>query len=566
MPPTLVLPSKSLRAKGRQPSTLDQSTLTVAKHGSERSGPGASSSHAPAVMAALHLEETARMRGWATTVIMLTVAGAAFTPSLPGTLAQKVPWLVALALACGAAVITRVLCADPKRYTRRVFRGFGFVIATISFELVYFLGVNSPVAVIITLGITSIGPGLDRRGALAITLYAIVGYALIAALVAGGVVDDVGVIRATGLPLAAKLFGAIMVPAVLVLSLRLARLSRQTMETAAQQCHEALVLASEREALLAEANQNLDEALRAGLSAAGPWSGQQAGAWKLGKVVGRGAMGDIYAAHHIDTGEVAAVKLLNDDAARNAKSLERFVREGAITADLNVPNVVRLRDTGEIGGTVPYIVMELLDGEDLARILRRLGVLSRSALMDLVTQVARGLDAAHAARIIHRDLKPQNLMLAGGTWKILDFGVSTLLGASRTLTQAVVVGTPGYMSPEQARSEPVDHRCDVFSLGAVIYRALTGRRPFAGADTPQILFSVVYRMPLRPGSLVGNLPVDVDAVLAIALAKRSEDRFASAGELATSLTAALAGALAPAVRARAAALLRTHAWGEAITH
>ncbi len=561
MPPTLAFSGSPAHAES--PFAPDQSTMTIPQN---TGGPGpGSSSHAPAVVAALHLEEAARTRGWATTVIVLTVAGAAFTPSLPGTIAMKMPWLVALALGCGSAVITRVLCADPKRYTRRVFRGFGFVVATISFELVYFLGVNSPVAVVLTLGISSIGAGLDRRGALAITLYAIAGYAVLSGLVAGGVLEDVGVIRASGLTWVARLFGAVMVPAVLLLSLRLARLSRNTMEAAAQQCHAALLLASEREALLAEANQNLDEALRAGLSAAGPWSGQQAGPWKLGKVVGRGAMGDVYAARHADTDEIAAVKLLHDDAARNPKVLERFVREGAITANLNAPNVVCVRGTGEIGGTVPYIVMELLEGEDLARILRRLGVLSRPALIDLVTQVAHGLDAAHAARIIHRDLKPQNLMLTGGTWKILDFGVSTLLGASRTLTQAVVVGTPGYMAPEQARSEPVDHRCDVFSLGAVIFRTLTGRRPFAGQDTPQILFNVVYRMPLRPSSLVANLPADVDAVLAVALAKRSENRFASAGELAVALTAAVAGRVAPAIRARAAVLLRAHPWGETIS-
>ncbi len=556
-----MLPKTRKLATARKPRpTSDLATETAALD----SGPGATSSHAPAVVAALHLEETARMRGWATTVVMLTTAAAAFTPSLPGPMARKLPWLVALALAFGAAVITRVLCADPRRYTRRVFRAFGFVVATISFELVYFLGVNSPVSVIITLGISSIGLGLDRRGALAITLYAIVGYAILAALVVGGLVEDVGVIHASGLPMIAQLFGAVMVPAVLLLSLRLARLSRQTMETAAQQCHAALLLASQREAALAEANQNLDEALRAGLRALGPWSGQQAGGWKLAEVVGRGAMGDVYAASHVDTGAVAAVKILHDDATRNDKLLERFEREGAITADLDVPNVVRTRGTGRIAGTVPYIVMDLLDGEDLSRILRR-GVLSRPAVIDLVTQVARGLDAAHAARIIHRDLKPQNLMLVGGTWKILDFGVSTLMGSSSTLTQAVVVGTPGYMAPEQARSEQVDQRCDVFALGAVIYRALLGRRPFPGTDTPQILFNVVYRMPPRPGELAANISADVEVVLAIALAKRAEDRFATAGELASSLTAAFTSNLAPAMRARGAALLREHPWGQALT-
>jgi serine/threonine-protein kinase len=120
------------------------------------------------------------------------------------------------------------------------------------------------------------------------------------------------------------------------------------------------------------------------------------------------------------------------------------------------------------------------------------------------------------------------------------------------------------MAPEQARSQPVDHRCDVFSLGAVNYRAITGRPPFGGADTPQILFEVVYQMPHRPGELVPGLSADVDAVLAIALAKRADDRFASAGELAVALSAAVRGHGDPALRRRARALLDHHPWGRSL--
>jgi len=279
-------------------------------------------------------------------------------------------------------------------------------------------------------------------------------------------------------------------------------------------------------------------------------------------------MGEIYAASHTESGRIAAVKLLRETAAADDMLVERFIREGEIAGSLDVPNIVRVYEMGRIDRNVPYMVMELLRGEDLAGILRRRRSLDAGELADLVGQVARGLDAAHAAGIIHRDLKPQNLFYAvaaeRGTWKILDFGVSTLASSTGTLTQAAIVGTPGYMAPEQARSQQVDLRCDVFSLGAVIYRALTGRPPFGGTDTPQILFEVVYQMPHRPSDLMPSLASDVDAVLAVALAKRPEDRFGSATELAIALASAVNGRRDLALRARADALLANHPWGRSL--
>ncbi|MBE7453030.1 MAG: protein kinase [Kofleriaceae bacterium] len=522
------------------------------------------------MVAALHAEEVARMRGWALAVMLLCSSALAFLPGLPGDLARKAPFAAAISILLITAGWVWLRCRDERRYTPRVFRIFGWIAATVSFELVYFLGVFSPTPVVITLGVTFVGLGLDRRYALIIPLYAVTGYAILAGLITTGLVADRGVIRATDLTLMPKLFGAIMVPVVLLMTLGLARLSRRTLEEAARRSHEALRLANQREAQLAEANQELEQALRAGKGQQGRWTGASAGAWELAEVIGRGAMGEIYAARRRDSGEAAAVKLLRDDVARDPRLVERFVREGELASALTVPNIVRVHETGRIEGRVPYLVMELLTGEDLARRLRRSRALDAAAVAELATQVARGLDAAHAAGIIHRDLKPQNLFHATtagggpdhrGVWKILDFGVSTLIGSTGTLTQAAVVGTPGYMAPEQARSLPVDHRCDVFALGAVLYRALTGRPPFTGRDTPQILFDVVYRMPHRPGELVDGLGGDVDAVLAIALAKHPDDRFASAGELASALTAALSGGVARSLRQRGDALIARHAWG-----
>jgi eukaryotic-like serine/threonine-protein kinase len=339
------------------------------------------------------------------------------------------------------------------------------------------------------------------------------------------------------------------------------------MLVAVHRAQDAIRLAGQREAQLVEANQNLEQALRAGAGQQGRYSGHLVGNYRLAELVGRGAMGEVYAADHVTTGDRAAVKLLRADLTRQHAALARFLREGEVVSALEVPNVVQIQEIGELEDGSPYIAMELLIGEDLAARLRRQRQLDVEEVVDMARQVARGLDAAHAAGVVHRDLKPQNLFRASGgdrdgTWKILDFGVSKVAGSRGTLTQQAVVGTPGYMAPEQARAQQVTPRADVFSLGAVVFRALTGRPPFSGPDTPQILFQVVYGMPPRPGELVPRLPADVDAVLAIALAKEVDDRFASASDLADALAAAARRKLDGRLRRRAADLLASRPWGK----
>jgi eukaryotic-like serine/threonine-protein kinase len=274
-------------------------------------------------------------------------------------------------------------------------------------------------------------------------------------------------------------------------------------------------------------------------------------------------MGEIYAAADVDTGAPAAVKILQAAASSDPEMMARFLREGHIAASLRAPNVVTVFAVG--AERVPFIAMELLVGEDLSSQLRRQRRLDLPATIELTDQVARGLDAAHRAGVVHRDLKPQNIFRAeqpGGrtaVWKILDFGISKLRDTTGTLTHAAVIGTPGYMSPEQAQGSDTDHRSDVFSLGAVAYRTLTGHPPFAGA-MPQILFDIAFKSPIRPSSLHPALPLDVDFVLAIALAKRAEDRFDGALELCAALRDAARGALSPSLRARAAALVAAAPW------
>jgi serine/threonine-protein kinase len=255
-------------------------------------------------------------------------------------------------------------------------------------------------------------------------------------------------------------------------------------------------------------------------------------------------------------------------AAEDSMVMQRFLREGDAASKLNVPNVVKIFEVGNLEDGAPYLAMELLRGHDLAWHLRRRGALSLEEVLSFVEQVAAGLEAARAAGVVHRDLKPQNLFLAQQTnaapvWKILDFGVSRLADSGGTLTKDVIVGTPGYMSPEQAGGLNTTSRSDIFSFGAVIYRTLTGEPPFAGADTPQTLYQVVYRNPPRPSELVAGLPPDVDLVLAIALAKDPADRFETALDFAGAFRLAAKASLDPTRRLHARTLLAALPWGMA---
>jgi serine/threonine-protein kinase len=266
------------------------------------------------------------------------------------------------------------------------------------------------------------------------------------------------------------------------------------------------------------------------------------------------------------------VKLLQAQALQNSDLIRRFLREAEALRRFRAPNVVTVFEVGKAPGGEPFIAMELLHGHSLAWHLRH-RLLSPHDVLVLTSEVAAGLQAAHGAGIVHRDIKPQNLFLhqplvvpghkprdvardRPAVWKILDFGVAKLRGEGETLTHGGVIGTPGYLSPEQAHGQAVDHRSDVFSLGAVVYRALTGRPPFPGNDVPRVLFDIAYRNPPRIAKLAPNLPPDVDTVLDVALAKRPEQRFQTAIEFARALEAALENRLNPVVRERGQELSR----------
>jgi serine/threonine protein kinase len=322
-----------------------------------------------------------------------------------------------------------------------------------------------------------------------------------------------------------------------------------------------------REAQLEEANRDLDFLMRMAAGRAGPYTGLAAGRYAIRHLIARGAMGEIYAATDGDSGQDAAIKVLQSSMLGDEQLVTRFLREGQAASRLQQPNVVTIYEVGTIGANgSPYIAMELLRGHDLGWHLRQRGALPVDEIVSLAEQVALGLEAARAAGIVHRDLKPQNLFLAqqnaaAPAWKILDFGVSRLAGSGGTLTMDQIVGTPGYMSPEQAAGREATHRSDIFSFGAVVYRSLTGQPAFSGPDTPQVLYQVVYRNPPQPSSLVPGLQTDLDIVLAIAMAKDPADRFASAMDMADALRAAAKGKLDPQHRVHAQTLLAALPWG-----
>ncbi len=268
--------------------------------------------------------------------------------------------------------------------------------------------------------------------------------------------------------------------------------------------------------------------------------------YTLERELARGGMGAVWAAFDTSLKRRVALKLMSPDHLASPSARSRFEREAMAIAQLQSPNVVQIYDYG-IAGDAPYIVMELLDGEDLQARLTRLGKLPLAAVSALVAQAARALAAAHASGIVHRDIKPANIFLArhddDEIVKVLDFGVAALVsglsGSDVAVTRAGgVVGTPHYMSPEQVRgSRAVDFRSDLWSLAVVAYRALTGRLPFEAEAFGELLIQICTDPIPAPSRLVADLGPDVDRFFEKALARDPARRFATAKDLAGALAA-----------------------------
>jgi WD40 repeat protein len=281
-------------------------------------------------------------------------------------------------------------------------------------------------------------------------------------------------------------------------------------------------------------------------------SGTRLGPYEVVEPLGSGGMGEVYRARDPRLGREVAVKLVATEGEPSPDRLRRFETEARAAAALSHPNVVTVHDVGTHEGR-PYLVLELLEGQTLREALRG-GVPALRQAVAWALEVARGLGAAHERGIVHRDLKPENVFLTtDGRVKVLDFGLAKLHEplvsdeadresptATRDTSPGVLLGTIGYMSPEQVKGETPDPRTDVFALGTVLYEMVTGRRAFGGGTAPEVLASILRDEPPALESVVHGIPVSLETVVRRCLGKHRSERFSSARELAGALEAVLA--------------------------
>ena len=512
---------------------------------------------------ALWLAELAQARNFLKVIVALVLSIFALVPFLLG---QGHPGALRLfLLGSGAGLIASIYLLwdfrKPDNYTLGKLIVGGMFMLTCAWTGVLYFGVYSPAPAIFVVGVYffSISSGISVTG-LVYGSSALLQLATVLIFEAN-ILSDPGAINGDHMTVGSRLSLQFLVQFLFLVAFMMGRLRRKNTMMAIQKLEDAAQLLSGREALLDEAKQELDVALQVGSK--GRYTGQTVGSFILGALLGRGGMGEVYAGKHTETGEPAAIKLLGAHAASSPDFLRRFMREAEAASSIDTPFVVRVLEANHTESGIPYLAMERLVGQDLAQILRDRTCLTPEEVCKLVEEIGAGIEAARVAGIVHRDLKPQNLFLARqpngeSIWKILDFGVSKLQRRGNTLTEGVV-GTPAYMSPEQARGQEVDYRSDLYSLATVAYRALTGRPAFLGTDIPSTMYDVVYAMPIRPTHLV-NLPSDIDSALLVGMAKEPSDRYATGRDFGESLRLAGSSQINARSRQHAERLFEKHPW------
>ena len=271
--------------------------------------------------------------------------------------------------------------------------------------------------------------------------------------------------------------------------------------------------------------------------------------YQLVRLLGQGGMGSVYEAVHCELDKKVAVKMLLPQIAENAEAYERFRREARAASSLRHPNILEVTDFDHTDDGAPYMVMEFMEGEDLNAMLTREGSLSLEQTLDIFTDVLDAVEAAHQGGIVHRDLKPENIFLSRygarkPVPKILDFGISKILDATSALTRdQAMIGTPNYMAPEQAtgKTGKADARTDVFAMGAILYRVLTGQEAFGRGKALSIVYRVVNEEPAPLCEARPGLPASVEMVVTRAMAKSPDARYPSAAALSAALQRAAGG-------------------------
>ncbi len=266
--------------------------------------------------------------------------------------------------------------------------------------------------------------------------------------------------------------------------------------------------------------------------------------YKVESVIGEGGMGKVYAVSHLRLERTFAMKVLRTELARDRSLADRFIQEAKATAAINHPSIITICDFGTIPDGAPYFVMEMLEGQTLAKVMRGGGPLPARRAVGIAVKVAAALQAAHANGVVHRDLKPENIFLAQFSGreevKVLDFGASRLLGASRITRTGVIFGTPHYMSPEQASGIDVDHRADIYAFGIILYEMFTGKVPFEAETFMGVITQQLVAKPVPPSEVhpsAKDLGVLEDITLKC-LEKKPEARFANMEELRKALLSA----------------------------
>ncbi|MFJ3905222.1 Stk1 family PASTA domain-containing Ser/Thr kinase [Streptomyces sp. NPDC090025] len=271
------------------------------------------------------------------------------------------------------------------------------------------------------------------------------------------------------------------------------------------------------------------------------------GRYELGSVLGRGGMAEVYLAHDTRLGRTVAVKTLRADLARDPSFQARFRREAQSAASLNHPAIVAVYDTGEDyvdGVSIPYIVMEYVDGSTLRELLHSGRKLLPERTLEMTVGILQALEYSHRAGIVHRDIKPANVMLTRtGQVKVMDFGIARAMGdAGMTMTQtSAVIGTAQYLSPEQAKGEQVDARSDLYSTGCLLYELLTVRPPFIGDSPVAVAYQHVREEPQPPSVYDPEITPEMDAIVLKALVKDPDYRYQSADEMRADIEACLDG-------------------------
>ncbi len=293
---------------------------------------------------------------------------------------------------------------------------------------------------------------------------------------------------------------------------------------------------------------------------------QESGLRTIGKYqilgpLGRGSMGLVYKARDPEIGRIVAIKtlrkILSSDAGDVEAAIRRFKFEARSAGNLRHPNIITIFEVNHDGDT-PYIVMDYVEGESLDAVIEASGKMNPALMVRYLSQAAAGLDYAHSRGVVHRDIKPSNLLVdKSGNVFILDFGIASINesfpDAENSNMMNPIMGTPGYMSPEQVLNEKLDQRTDLFSLAVVAFECLTGQRPFPGDNFTSVIGNILNSKPLSLTALVPELPLALEAEFERALAKKKEDRFESADHMVTSF------ARAAGVQAGSSAVARTSA-------